>query len=464
MSTLPRLALGTIAAAAGESGRTPNQDDSAGRAAIWAVLSALEGAGVKTQSFTSRACFSSVCGAAAITGRSCRHLDSWLMPRDVCQRMFRRGMRGADLGLLEGAFSSDQLLGWHPTPHHHCGSCFETLCRWLGVPRLGILDVARLACCKLPPRPQVEGLILDGVDRRQLAYWQTTLESLWGLPVVGAIEALPQVRAALAATLPGDAPNTTLCRLLGKSFSELSSLPQLLKLANRRFSADPVPNNEDSGLWQLVPQEAGLTIAVAYDEAFQGYFPDTLDLLEEAGATVRYFSPLADEGLALEADIVYFGCGHPERFADVLAENLSLKASLRNHLQAGKRIYAEGGGLAYLCRALATPDGREYPMAGLLPATARLSPEPRPPQPVEVALAKSTWLGPAGCRLRGYLNSSWSLTASDERLGCVASDRRRLDLVSRAGAIGSRVHLNFALQPEVFQSFCRRISLAGRTV
>src|SRR5690606_21378146 len=98
------------------------------------------------------------------------------------------------------------------------------------------------------------------------------------------------------------------------------------------------------------PEPRPLTVAVAYDEAFRCYFPDTLDLLEHLGATVVDFSPLRDEALPLGTDIVYFGCGHPERYAEALASNHCMMLAIREHVCAGRRIYAEGGGVAYLCQ------------------------------------------------------------------------------------------------------------------
>src|SRR5438445_640566 len=100
-----------------------------------------------------------------------------------------------------------------------------------------------------------------------------------------------------------------------------------------------------------------LTVAIAYDDAFFGYCPDALDELEQRGVTVRDFSPLRDEALPADADIVYIGCGRPDLHAGELSDNFCLMLALRDHVCAGKRIYAEGGGLAYLCQQLALPSG-----------------------------------------------------------------------------------------------------------
>ena len=72
------------------------------------------------------------------------------------------------------------------------------------------------------------------------------------------------------------------------------------------------------------------------------------------GAVVVDFSPLRDERLPEGTDIVYLGCGHPEVYAAELSANHCMKLSLRNHIRSGGRIYAEGGGLAYLCQQMET--------------------------------------------------------------------------------------------------------------
>jgi cobyrinic acid a,c-diamide synthase len=196
-----------------------------------------------------------------------------------------------------------------------------------------------------------------------------------------------------------------------------------------------------------------LTVAVGFDEAFNCYFPDTLDLLELCGATVVDFSPLRDEALPPETDLVYLGCGHPERYAAALAENHCMTLALRDHLCGGGRVYAEGGGLAYLCQYMETADGRRTSMIGAIPAVARVNPQPAPPRPIEVTLARRTWLGMRGRRLRGYLNTNWLIEPLGEVEGCLAEAGHECDLVGRYLAVGSRLHLNFAAQPEFLRNF-----------
>lgn len=110
-----------------------------------------------------------------------------------------------------------------------------------------------------------------------------------------------------------------------------------------------------------------VTVAIARDEAFSFYYPESLEMLKLFGANVIFFSPLHDEKLP-EAEIYIFGGGFPELFARELAENILMLESVRD---CDKKIYAECGGFMYLCRSL---DG--FKLAGLIPCDAVMSDKP----------------------------------------------------------------------------------------
>jgi cobyrinic acid a,c-diamide synthase len=196
-----------------------------------------------------------------------------------------------------------------------------------------------------------------------------------------------------------------------------------------------------------------LTVAIAYDEAFNCYYPDSLDLLELRGASVVDFSPLRDENLPPQVDVVYFGCGHPERFAAALSENHCMAAALRSHLCAGRRIYGEGGGAAYLCHQMETPAGDLKRMAGVLPAVARFERNPSPVRPMEITLARSNWLGDQGTRLRGYRSSFWRFEPAGDLVGFAGEREHDFDMIGNFRAVGSLLHLHFAAQPKCLDRF-----------
>jgi cobyrinic acid a,c-diamide synthase len=431
VSQVPRIAVGTI---------QPGADT---QAIVWGLLDAFRREGVQAQNFHCRAHFPRCDGALSITGLPSRYLDSWLMSPDTCRQLFCRASRGVDLAVVEGSFLT-------PGENEEPGGRLEPLCRWLDLPRLVILDVSRLCTCCRPGIPiQADGLLLDGIsDAQHLARLSTDLELLWGIPVLGALDRVPELRAALAQTPRGGRVESELCRRLGDNFRSWWKPQRILALAGRREAPQP----------EACPgccrhRSARLTVAIAYDEAFQWYFPDVLELLELQGASIVDFSPLRDEHLPPQSDVVYFGCGHPERYASVLAENHCMFAALRSHLCAGRRIYGEGGGTAYLCQQMETPSGKFQRMAGILPATARLVPPSANVSPIEVTVPRPNWLANAGVLLRGYRNASWQFEVSQNPSSPTHEEASPHHLLGTFQAVGSALHLDFAAYPACLYNF-----------
>lgn len=110
------------------------------------------------------------------------------------------------------------------------------------------------------------------------------------------------------------------------------------------------------------------TIAVAKDEAFCFYYEANIQLLQELGANIVYFSPLKDERLPSDVDALYLGGGYPENHAQTLAENRVLLDEIREAGNNGMPIYAECGGFIYLCNTLESVSREEsYKMVSLFP-------------------------------------------------------------------------------------------------
>jgi len=106
-------------------------------------------------------------------------------------------------------------------------------------------------------------------------------------------------------------------------------------------------------------------VSVAKDKAFSFYYTHVLDEMQRA-CEVEFFSPINKEVPSSNPDVVYFGGGYPELFAEELEKNEELKKWLKDFVEAGGRVYAECGGLIYLCEKLHYQD-KTYDMAGILP-------------------------------------------------------------------------------------------------
>ena len=116
-------------------------------------------------------------------------------------------------------------------------------------------------------------------------------------------------------------------------------------------------------------------MGVIVDSAFQFYYPENLDALEQQGAKLVRISALIDKTLP-PLDALYIGGGFPETHAIALSKNTSFRKSLKQAAEDGLPIYAECGGLIYLGRDI-TVGGKPYPMAGVLPIRFELKQKPQ---------------------------------------------------------------------------------------
>ena len=114
-------------------------------------------------------------------------------------------------------------------------------------------------------------------------------------------------------------------------------------------------------------------IAYAYDEAFNFYYRENLELLRKYGAELVKFSPLHDKELPKDISGLLIGGGYPELFAEKLDRNAAMRDSIRSAIEAGMPSVAECGGFMYLQERLITEDGRAFDMVGAVPGESRFT-------------------------------------------------------------------------------------------
>lgn len=437
MTRLPRLALAT----------PPDSREPA--AACIAMLAGMTGAGWRVQHFRARARPLGEGVVDDVTGLPGRHLDSWLMPSETCREVFARGCKQADLALVEGTLFDHPRQRYCVTGDHP--GRLSAIAEELDLPTIALVSCARADRFHLPDVPQrADAVLIDGLERAEEF---PKLKHLIGLiakrPVLGAVENLPGVRAALLQASTDISIDPEIVDRLRASFMRFADLNAIRALAESRPFPESACRAGGNGSCR------GFRVAYAQDEAFGGYYPDTLEMLEILGADLVEFSPLRDETLPEAVDLIILGCGCPDRYAEELAANLSLISALKAHVCRGHRIYSEGGGAAYLGRYLVLGD-RQYPGAGILPFDAILRPNPRGPRPVTRILSRDGWLGPQGYTVRGYRSGRWTLQPAPDPGDCPARSgtlTRQRDIYFRHHAIGSLVHLHLAALPQVIEAF-----------
>jgi len=430
-------------------------------AVLWGLLALLQREGLNCQAFASQARFTAADGALAVTGRPLRYLDGRLMSRRRCQQLFSAGLAGADAAVVFGQLAAGERsygIGSRETPP------LAALCQWLNLAPLVVLPSTSVGGCRLPARPdRVSGVILDGIeDSRQMARATVAVEAAWNAPVVAALPPLPAVRAVIEKLRPGDRVSAAVCRQLGRALAarvrgdRWQNLLEQARVTGATTAAE-LCHGRFFG-------EGGPRVAVAFDEAVCEYYPSALELLEERGARIVTFSPLRDESLPEQADVLMLGGGPVERFARALASNACLMHDIRRFAEQGGRVLAEGGGLAYLSQRMIDGGGRSIPMCGVLPLTARR----RGAQGDETPLARlplkaSCWIGRRGQTLRGYFDSQWALDSIGQVKRCAVAPDGEVAVLARRNVVGSRMRLFPAANPQLLNCMLRRLPTYAAT-
>lgn len=336
-----------------------------------AIMGALSAQGYKVQPFKVGPDYIDPSYHSVVCGAPCRNLDSWLLTAEAIQELFQRAMVGKDVAVIEG------VMGLYDgaTGDDEAGSTAQ-LAKLLGLPVVLVVDASKasrsvgamaLGFKAFDPSLHLAGVILNGIaGDLHLELARPSLDRA-GVRYLGYLPGrheftLPERHLGLIPTAEGRVA-TAYYQHLATQAAATIDLDRLLAVA-----ADAaVPEAQARPLFPAMPVTPQAAIAVAMDQAFNFYYPDALDLLTAWGAELVPFSLLEDATLPPNASGVYIGGGFPEMFAAPLADNVSMRASIRAAAARGLPIYAECGGLMYLCQSLEDLEGHSYAMAGVLP-------------------------------------------------------------------------------------------------
>ncbi|MFZ3088024.1 MAG: cobyrinate a,c-diamide synthase, partial [Methylotenera sp.] len=154
--------------------------------------------------------------------------------------------------------------------------------------------------------------------------------------------------------------------------SEIKDLEEKIETAAKALaesSALPLPPSvvfKAPGGKTLPKLLANRTIAIARDAAFCFIYQANLDCLTEMGATLKFFSPLHDQGLP-EADAYWLPGGYPELHLNEISNNSAIRHALQAAFNANKPILAECGGMMALSESI-----DNSPTFGLLPGKSQI--------------------------------------------------------------------------------------------
>jgi cobyrinic acid a,c-diamide synthase len=414
-----------------------------------------------------------------VSRRPCRNLDAWMLGPAGLRRSLSQGSMGADAAVIEGVMGVFDGHGLSPDEARTAGSypfpgSTAEVARLADSPVVLVLDVTAmgetaaavaLGVRQLDPKLRLIGVILNEVPsdyHRRLV--EDAVWSLATLPVLGAIPRMegariPELRMGLLPLTENPHVDAALERL-GTAVERHCDLDLIERLMAAAQPLAPAPR-------PVVPVRGAVRLGVAFDDAFCFYYPENLELLEDAGCEIVPFSPLEERSVPRDVDGLYFGGGFSDVFAAPLAANRPLLDSLVRAHQQGLPIYAECGGVLLMSRSLRTGDGAVHQMAGVIPVDVA-SDDAMQMGYRDVRLMSDCLLGPAGTRLRGHefhfstllsgtdrFRAAYSMHDCDgEPLGCEGW--------TDASLVASFVQLHFGQDPEIVARLVDRLRAARR--
>ncbi|MDD5248730.1 MAG: cobyrinate a,c-diamide synthase [Rhodocyclaceae bacterium] len=367
---------------------------------------------------------------AVASGAPCENLDLWMCgDTDAAQRL-ARAAPAADLVIVEGVMG---LFDGAPAA--------ADIAMRFKLPVMAVIDAAAMAATfgavayglahyrpQLPFRGAFANRV-GGAAHAAMLRDGLPADLMWcGHLVRDDALALPERHLGLL--LAEELPD--LAARLDRIADALATTPLAELPAAVEFAAAPPP-----ALPQLL---AGRRIAIARDAAFAFLYAANLECLAQLGAALAFFSPLAGEPLPA-CDAAWLPGGYPELHAARLAERRDLWQALAAHVEAGKPLLAECGGMMALFETLADADGRAHRLAGLLPGRVAM-------QPRLAALGLQQAALPEG-RLRGHtFHFSRSETPLAPLVRAVTPDGHAGEAVyRRARLTASYVHFYFPSAP-----------------
>jgi cobyrinic acid a,c-diamide synthase len=412
-------------------------------------------------------------------GRPSRNLDTWMLSDTQLLESFARACQGADIAVVEGVMGLFDGSDW--LAEHGSSAQIAKLLQAAVVLVIDISGMARSAAAVVggyrafDPEVALRAVVLNfaGSERHARGCAEAIAHST-GLPMLGWLprELELQIPERHLGLVPGaeQPAAAALIAEMAAAVDERFDLDRVLELASGEVSTDQIlsrPVETPRVSTPATPKRSRApVVAVARDAAFCFYYPENLELLVDAGAAVEFFSPLRGELPSRAAAGIYLGGGYPELHGDKLAANTGMWHMIQDLDSLGVPIYAECGGLMVLTEALTDMQGNRWPMAGLLPGSARMSGKLVALGYRHATALRANLLVEQGEALRGheFRYSSWVGDSSMTRdMAAWEVGKVRVDTppewmgFTRGNLLASYLHVHFGQRRDLARRFVERL-------
>lgn len=310
-----------------------------------------------------------------ITGNPSKNLDAYLLEEKVIKNLFYKNLASGDIAVVEGVMGLYDGMGTKKDEGSsaHIGKI-------LNLPVILIIDgrgmsssaAAMVLGYKLyDPEVNIAGIIINNLSGEgHYKLLKEAIERDTGVSCVGYLNKNNDIQLEsrhLGLVPCGEVP------VLEEKIQEIVTMVEETIDIEKILSLSSTIEIKETPKTSKFLIEKRIKIAYAYDDAFNFYYQDNLELLKELGCDLVPFSPLKDNTLPKDIDGIYIGGGFPEVFGRRLEENQEMREEILKKAKEGLPIYAECGGFMYLTKEIETLEGDIYQMVGIFNGRGKMT-------------------------------------------------------------------------------------------
>lgn len=440
------------------------------------VMSVLTRRGLKVQPYKIGPDFLDPMFHRFVTGRYSRNLDGWLLDAEILRYLFLNNVKDADIAVIEGVMGFYD--GWGGTS---VAASTAQVARIVKSPVLLIVNGAGMSLSiaalirgyqEFIPENGIEAVILNNIkNERHFLLLKKIIEEHNRIKVIGYLPPLPEIslpsRHLGLVSLDEQEDLSGKMDLCAQAMEQTIDFGILVSIARQAVDLQ-------ADFRSPAPQSPSVKIGIARDRAFNFYYQDNLDLLEQLGAELVFFSPLHDASLPADLAGLYLGGGYPEVFLRQLRDNGSMRAAIKAVIEDGIPAYAECGGMMYLGDAIIDHQGGCYEMCGIFPAIYEMTTTLQQFGYVALTMTAANLLGETGAVIKAheFHYSVQQLKNSRREVNyCYQVSKRQPDgqeTVWRGGlqyqnTLAGYPHLHFWSNPQFAGTFLQKCRLYQRS-
>jgi len=341
------------------------------------LCAALKDRGLTVQPFKKGPDYIDPMWLASASGRDCYNLDFFTMQHEEITQSFARYNQDADISIIEankGLYDGLDLDG------SNSNAALATL---LDAPVVLVLDARGMTRGIAPlilgyqafdTNINIAGVILNQLGgSRHEAKLRRVIEHYTDVKVIGAIHrhddmAIVERHLGLVPSNESDSAAKYISNI-SKHVKDSVNLEQFIEIA-----ATAPPSTITASTSTVT--KAHCRIAVARDAAFGFYYASDINAMRDAGAEIVEFDTLNDTALPNNIDGLFIGGGFPESNMQLLEDNVSMRTSIHDAIEAGLPTYAECGGMMYLSQSITWNDQKNA-MVGIIPGDTLMHKKPQ---------------------------------------------------------------------------------------